>query len=64
MKTLGGHCEELKENRKGQFSLRLDGRYRLIFIPNHDPLPTKPDGGLDWKRITAVKIIEVKDYHG
>lgn len=54
---------ELTENRKGQFTVDLKHPYRLIFEPNHSPLPRKTDGGLDLRRITAVTIIEVEDYH-
>ena len=54
---------ELTENRKGQFSVDLKHPYRLIFEPNHSTLPRKTDGGLDLRRITAITIIEVEDYH-
>jgi proteic killer suppression protein len=54
---------ELVSNRKGQFAVDLKHPQRLIFEPNHDPLPLKPDGGLDLKKIKAVTIIEVEDYH-
>ena len=64
MRNVPGKCEELKGDRKGQLSVRLDGGYRLIFVPEHDPIPRKSDGGLDWKRVTAIKVIEVEDYHG
>ena len=55
---------ELKENRKGQLAVKLKGPYRLIFIPINEPIPKNPDGGLDLQRITAIKILEVTDYHG
>ena len=38
--------------------------YRLLFEPAHDPLPRKPDGGLDWAGVTAIRILGVEDYHG
>lgn len=56
-------CHELKGNLQGKLSVDLDHPYRLIFKPNHDPIPTKEDGGLDWDRITAICILEVKDTH-
>ncbi len=56
-------CHELKGNRKRQLSVDLDHPYRLIFQPANRPLPTKEDGGLDWKRVTAVEIIEITDTH-
>jgi len=55
---------ELSLNRKGQFGVDVVKNYRLIFEPNNKPLPLKKDGGLDLKKITEIKIIEVEDYHG
>ena len=63
MRQLPGRCHELKGNHAGQLSLDLDGPYRLIFRPNHDPLPTKLDGGLDWTRVTAITVLGVEDTH-
>ena len=45
-------------------SMDLDQPYRLIFIPDHDPVPTLRDGGLDWSQVTAIKILGVEDTHG
>lgn len=47
-RNLPGRCHELHSDRAGQLSLDLDGPYRLIFEPADDPIPTKPDGGLEW----------------
>ncbi len=41
-------CHELSGDRKGKLSVDLDHPYRLIFVPNHDPVPKHEDGGLDW----------------
>lgn len=56
-------CHELKGNRKGQVSVDLDHPYRLIFEPADNPIPKKPDGGLDWNKVTKVRIIGVEDTH-
>lgn len=56
-------CHELKGNRKGQISVDLDHPYRLIFVVANDPIPTKPDGGLDWAQVTAIEIIGTEDTH-
>jgi proteic killer suppression protein len=56
-------CHELTGERKGQLSVDLDHPYRLIFVPNHSPIPKKPDGGLDWNQITAIVIIGIEDTH-
>ena len=55
---------ELSGEKKGQFAVDLKHPHRLVFEPNHNPLPHKADGGLDLKNIKAITIIEVEDYHG
>lgn len=54
---------ELVSNRAGQYSVDLVHPYRLLFVPSNDPLPLKPDGGIDLSKVTAVKILEVEDTH-
>ena len=56
-------CHELKGNRDEQLSVDLDHPYRLILVPANDPIPRKPDGGLDWKKVTAIRILGVEDTH-
>ena len=57
-------CHELTGNRKGKLSLDLDGPYRLLLSPAHNPLPERQEGGLDWLRVTAIKIHGLEDTHG
>jgi proteic killer suppression protein len=54
-------CHELKGDRKRELSVDLDHPYRLIFMPEHDPIPTLADGGLDWTKVTRIKILGVED---
>jgi len=54
---------ELSGQRKGGFAVDLDRRYRLVFEPNHSPIPRKEDGGIDLRRVTAIIIKGVEDYH-
>lgn len=63
MRNLPGRCHVLTGDRAGQFALDVGQPYRLIFEPEHDPIPTLDDGGFDWDRITAIRILEVIDYH-
>ncbi|MDR1268309.1 MAG: hypothetical protein LBK82_02180 [Planctomycetaceae bacterium] len=63
LRFVAGAWHELTGNRKGQLACRLLGLTRLIFIPNNDPCPIKSDGGLDWSAVTAIKNIEIIDYH-
>jgi proteic killer suppression protein len=57
-----GSCHELTQDRAGQLAVSLDGLFRLIFEPI-EPIPRKPDGGLNWNEVVAVEIIEIVDYH-
>lgn len=63
MRGLPGQCEELRANRQGQLSLRLNGNYRLIFEPADDPPAVKDDGGIHWQSVHAIRILEIVDYH-
>ena len=56
-------CHPLKGDRRGEYAVDLIHTRRLIFCPDHDPIPRKEDGEIDLFRITAVKIVEVEDYH-
>lgn len=64
MRSLPGHCHELIGNLKGYLALDLVQPYRLIFEPADTPIPLKKDGGLDWTKVTKVKIIRTENYHG
>jgi proteic killer suppression protein len=54
---------QLHHKRDEQFAVDLVQPYRLVFEPNHNPIPRKPDGGIDTDQVTAITIVEVIDYH-
>lgn len=53
----------LSDSRRGQYAVDLVHPFRLVFEPNHDPVPRTEDGGIDVTRVTAITIMEVVDYH-
>ena len=53
----------LKADRAGQFAVDLVHPHRLVFKPDHAPVPRLQDGGIDTERVTAIAIIDVVDYH-
>jgi len=53
----------LKEDRKGQLAIDLDGPYRLIFEPADEPYPLDGNGSLDWNRVTIIRVLLIGDYH-
>lgn len=57
-------CHELKGDKKGLLALDLNHPFRLIIQPNHDPVPRKADGGIDWEGVTSIVVVSVEDYHG
>jgi|SRR5579871_3577161 len=63
MRFLPGRCHELTGNLAGKLAVDLVHPDRLAFEPNHDPKPTKPDGGLDWKGVTKITVLAIGDYH-
>lgn len=56
-------CHPLSGKYKDCFAVDGHHPHRIVFTPAHDPLPRKPDGGLDLQKITAITILEVVDYH-
>lgn len=60
---VAGRPHPLKGDRKGQFALDLHGGVRLVFEPNHTPVPCFADGGIDWAQVTQIIIVYIGDYH-
>lgn len=64
MRGVPGNCHQLHTDRDEEFAVDLWGPYRLIFEPDHDPVPRLDDGGIDTTNVTHIRIKEVDDYHG
>ena len=56
-------AHELTADRAGQISVDVRHPYRLLLTPDHDEVLRKPDGGLDWTRVTKVRIHGIEDTH-
>ncbi len=64
MRTIpGAHCHELSQNLKGHLAVTLVQPNRLVFKPGENPIPRRPDGGLDWEQVRSVVIVGIGDYH-
>ena len=57
------HRHELTGRRSGQFAVNPRNSHRLVFRPDHNPVPVRLDGGIDVNAVTAIEIIEIIDYH-
>ena len=60
---VAGSPHPLKGNRAGQFALTVYGGLRLVFEPAHESPPKHSYGGIDWSRVTRVRIVFIGDYH-
>jgi len=58
-----GKYHELVHDKKGQWACNLDQPYRLIFVPQDDPIPIDEVGKYIWIEIKKVEIIEIENYH-
>ena len=56
-------CHQLSGDRDEQFAVDLVHPFRLIFEVSHEPIPRDKFGGIDKSRVTAIRIMEVIDYH-
>jgi hypothetical protein len=44
-------------------AIDLNQPHRLILEVADDPVPILPDGGLDWKNVRSITVLEIRDYH-
>ncbi len=63
MRSLPGRTHELEGNLDGVLSVVLKHGYRLLIKPAEEPPPRKSDGGLDWRAVSSIIVLEVKNYH-
>jgi len=54
----------LSGDRVGQFAIDVKHPFRLVFEAYHDDVPRLAHGGVDKTKITAIRILDVEDYHG
>ena len=59
--TRPGRRHQLTQDRDELFAVDLVHPQRLVFEPNHNPIPREDDGWIDTDRVTAITIIEVID---
>ena len=54
---------QLSADRDEQFAVDLVQPFRLVFEANQEPVPRRADGGIDTEQVTAIRMLEVIDYH-
>ena len=61
-KTKPERCHQLTGDRDEGFAVDIEHPFRLLFRAQ-EPIPRKPDGGIDLTAVTRIVIIGIKDYH-
>ena len=61
--VVGANCHQLTAYLSGLFAVDLVHPDRLAFRPANEPLPLKPDGGIDLARVTEIEVVGIGDYH-
>lgn len=56
-------CHQLDGEWAGCFAVAITGNWRLIFEPDHNPVPIRNDGGIDRAAVVAIRIRAIVDYH-
>lgn len=59
---VAGRPHPLNYDREGQYAVNLDKMHRLVFEPDGD-VPLLESGAIDWKLVSAVRIVFIGDYH-
>lgn len=54
---------QLSADRDEQFAVIIKNQWRIVFEPNHNPVPRKADSGIDLNQITKIMITWIGDYH-
>lgn len=59
----GARPHMLKGDRAGQIAVDVTKSVRIVFEPDHNPVPLTADGGIDRSHVTAITVVFVGDYH-
>ncbi len=63
MSIPAARCHLLHGDKKDCYAVDISGNHRLIFEPDHHPLPRKDDNSVNHLKITDIRILNTEDYH-
>lgn len=64
MRTIpAANCHALTGDLAGFLVVDVSRNWRMLFTPNHIPLPELIDGGLDWNKVVSICVEAIEDYH-
>lgn len=57
---VAGRPREVEVGRQPCFAVDLGDGYRIIFSSNHNTTPLLTSGGVDWARVSRIKILGIE----
>ncbi|MBP1617560.1 MAG: putative killer suppression protein HigA [Bacteroidetes bacterium] len=57
------NLHKLHGDKKGCLAVDISANYRIVFEPDHIPIPLVEDGGFNLKAIIKIRILSFEDYH-
>ncbi len=61
---VAGRPRELEGARRRHIAVDLCVGSRMVFCANHNTIPMLGSGGVDWSRVSRVKILRIESDHG
>ncbi len=58
-----GRPHPLEPDSLREFSVDLSDGKRLVFKPDHEPIPLNEHNNTDWAKVTEIIIVYIGDYH-
>jgi len=60
---IAGRPHPLEPDSSREFFVELADGKRLVFTPDHQPIPLNEHNKTDWAKVTAISIVFIGDYH-
>ena len=59
-----GHPREIDARGFGRFAIDLCEGYYIVFAANHADIPMVESGGVNWSKVSRVKILKIANENG
>lgn len=57
---VAGHPRAVEGGRHPRFAVNLCDGSRLVFCASHNTIPLLASGGVDWSRVSRIKILGIE----
>jgi len=60
---VAGGPHEIEGTDHQHLEIDLSEGYRIVFCANHNVIPMLESGGVNWSRVSRIKILRIEDCH-